>query len=192
MIDFSHSHSHPHLLILGKFSLNVSFTAKMVSFERLAQLIDTRIYDNEKILRALPTIGHMLHGNWVPQSEVVFPPKSVSGTNGVPADLMCRARDYVIYLFYRNDPIDRKRIGQITQVPPIEVKELVEGVAKYSREHGWQLLRTPDVQFETDHPELKQRQDLFWKAKDELFLDLEQEAKSPRRKRKTSIKTEPK
>lgn len=164
----------------------------MVSFQRLAELIDTRIYSEEKILRALPTIGHMIHGNWIAQSEVIHPPKSVSATNGVPAELMCRARDYILYQFYRNESIDRKRIGLITQVPPDEVKELLQGLASYCQKYGWQLLRPPDLRFETEHSELKQRQDLFWKSKDENFLELEQDAKSPRRKRKISIKTEPK
>lgn len=164
----------------------------MVSFERITQLIDVRIYDEEKILRTLPTIGHMLHGNWVAQSEVIYPPKSVSAINGVPADLMCRARDYILYQFYRHEAIDRKRIGHIAQVPADEVKQLLEGVSSFCRKYGWQLLRPPDVNFETEHPELKQRQDLFWKSKDDSFVDLEQDAKSPRRKRKISIKSEPK
>lgn len=134
----------------------------------------------------LPTVGHLIHGNWIVQSEILYPEKSVSPTNGVSADLMCRARDYIIYQFYRNEYIDRKKISSITQIPPDEVKAILLTVASFSRSYGWQLLRPPNNQFQEQFQELKQRQDIFWRAKEEKFLELEHEAKSPRRKRKVS------
>lgn len=35
-------------------------------------------------------------GNWVIKSEVLYPDNTFSATSGVPAELMCRARDYIV------------------------------------------------------------------------------------------------
>lgn len=106
---------------------------------------------------------------------------------------MCRARDYILYQFYRNEYIDRKKISIVTQIPPDEVKEILLTIAKWDRLSGyWQMITPPNLQFDEQYQELKQRQDVYWRAKDELFQELEQEAKSPRRKRKTSVKSESK
>lgn len=134
----------------------------------------------------------MIQGNWIVQSEAIYPTKSVSPTNGVSAELMCRARDYILYQFYRNEFIDRKKISVVTQIPPDEVKEIMLTISKFCGKDGWQLLRAPNLQFEEKYPDLKQRQDVFWRSKDEVFLELEQEARSPRRKRKISIKSDAK
>lgn len=53
-------------------------------------------------------------------------------------------------------------------------------------------MQPPNAEFDVRNPELKQRQDVFWRAKDESFQELEHEAKSPRRKRKISQKSESK
>lgn len=105
---------------------------------------------------------------------------------------MCRARDYILYQFYRNENIDRKKISTITQIPSDEVKELLLTIATWNKANGWHLVHSPSIEFDIRNPELKQRQDVFWRAKDELFQELELEAKSPRRKRKTSQKSESK
>lgn len=132
----------------------------------------------------------MIHGNWVVQSEFIYPPDTVSSINGVPAELMCRARDYILYQFYRNEFIDRKKISTITQIPPDEVKELLLTISKWDGKNGWQLLQAPNLRFEQKYPELKQRQDVFWRSNEEVFMELEQEARSPRRKRKISVKSD--
>lgn len=172
-----------------KFDFHL-IAAKVVSFERLNQIIGKSIYNDEKVLRALPAVGLMIHGNWVVQSEAVYPPKTVSGTNGVSAELMCRARDYILYQFYRNEFIDRKKISSVTQVPAEEVVELLSSLSKRDSKNGWILLQPPDLRFEQKYPDIKQRQDIYWRSKEELFLEMEQEARSPRRKRKTSVKSD--
>lgn len=131
-----------------------------------------------------------MHGNWVVQSDAIYPAKTVSSTNGVSAELMCRARDYILYQFYRNEFIDRKKISLIAQVPAEEVVELLATVAKLDGKNGWQLLCPPNLRFEQKYPELKQRQDNYWRSKEEIFMEMEQEARSPRRKRKISIKSD--
>lgn len=132
----------------------------------------------------------MIHGNWVVQSEAIYPPKTLSATNGVSSELMCRARDYILYQFYRNEFIDRKKMSTVTQVPAEEIMELLSTLSKWDGKNGWQLLRPENLRFEQKYPELKQRQDNFWRSKEELFLEMEQEARSPRRKRKISVKSD--
>lgn len=48
------------------------------------------------ILKTLPKVAVLVRGNWVVKSEVLYPSNTFSATSGVPAELMCRARDYVV------------------------------------------------------------------------------------------------
>lgn len=68
----------------------------MVSFQHLVSLIDKKLHSKEKILQTLTEIGVLLRGNWVIQSECLYPDKTWSMLNGVPAEFMCRARDYIV------------------------------------------------------------------------------------------------
>lgn len=99
---------------------------------------------------------------------------------------MCRARDYILYQFYRDEVIDRKQICLVTQIPTDEITEILTSIAKWNRTNGWHLILPPDREFEEKHQELKIRQDSYWRVKEEMFQEMETEAKSPRRKRKIS------
>lgn len=102
---------------------------------------------------------------------------------------MCRARDYILYQFYCNESIDRRKISNITQIPADEVYELLLTVAKRHKKQ-WQLILPADPNFDREHPEVKQRQDAYWRAKELTYLEwqrqVEADEKSPRRKRKIS------
>lgn len=52
----------------------------------------------ELILKALPQLAVLVRGNWAVKSEVLFPKDTLSAVSGVPAEVMCRARDYVVSL----------------------------------------------------------------------------------------------
>lgn len=58
--------------------------------------MDKKLHSKDKILQALTTVGVLLRGNWAIQSDVLYPEKSWSALNGVPAEYMCRARDYIV------------------------------------------------------------------------------------------------
>lgn len=68
----------------------------MINFDKLMELLKCKSVTTEKVLRTLPSVGILVQGNWIVSSENIYPPESVSGTNGVPAELMCRARDYIV------------------------------------------------------------------------------------------------
>lgn len=77
--------------------------AKMLSFDDIMSILQDGVDSTitiEKVLRSLPQVGILIHGNWVPQSEIVYPNEMLSNANGVNADLMIRARDYVVSMLY--------------------------------------------------------------------------------------------
>lgn len=65
-------------------------------FDRLMELISDSAITAEKVLRTLPSVGMLVKGNWIVLSEILYPAESVSSIHGVPAELMCRARDYIV------------------------------------------------------------------------------------------------
>lgn len=73
--------------------------AKMLSFDDVMSILHESMYAKitiEKVLRNLPQVGILIHGNWVPQSEILYHTEMLSNANGVKAELMIRARDYVV------------------------------------------------------------------------------------------------
>uniref|UniRef100_A0A1L8DHA5 Putative rna polymerase c iii 37 kDa subunit n=1 Tax=Nyssomyia neivai TaxID=330878 RepID=A0A1L8DHA5_9DIPT len=165
---------------------NILIDVKMVSLTHLLAILNDRNITEEKVVRVLPLIGLLIRGNWVIQSEVLYPEESFSSTNGIPSEIMCRSRDYVLYQLVRRNFVDRKKIGAVIQLPPEEVKEILLSVAQVST-RGWELPVLPDVRFESKYPELVQRQEMFWRSKEDLFSEMESE-KVPKRVRKRSIR----
>lgn len=80
------------------FIIFLNFIAKVVQFDKLMQLLNNETLEKEKVLRTLPSVGILVQGNWILLSELLYPVDSVSGINGVPAEHMCRARDYIVGL----------------------------------------------------------------------------------------------
>lgn len=70
----------------------------MLKFTKILELIQEcdKTITAEKLIRALPLVGILLRGNWIAQSEILFPAETLSNSNGVSADLMIRARDYIV------------------------------------------------------------------------------------------------
>lgn len=50
----------------------------------------------ELLLKDLSQVAVLVRGNWIVKSEVLYPSNTFSSISGVPADLMCKARDYVV------------------------------------------------------------------------------------------------
>lgn len=146
----------------------------------------------EKVLRNLALCGVMMRGNWTLQSEVLYPTGFVSLTNGVTSELMCRGRDYVLFKLMRNEManLNRQKISIITLLPQEETREVLESVASVrtgDKIKVWDLLKAPDYDFEKRHPEIVQRQEAFWRAQEEKFVEMETE-KSEKRTRKKSVR----
>lgn len=54
--------------------------------------------------------------------------------------------------------------------------------------NGWVLLQPPDPTFEEKYQELKERQEVYWRAKEVKFQEMETERGPPKRTRKRSIR----
>lgn len=61
----------------------------------------------DNLLRTLPKVAVLVQGNWIVKSDILYPAGTLSGVSGVPADLMCRARDYVVSKTIRRKSILR-------------------------------------------------------------------------------------
>lgn len=71
---------------------------KVINFDLLMRMLDNAAWSADLVLQTLPSVGMLVQGNWTVLSEILYPTGTLSGTNGVPAELMCRARDYVVSL----------------------------------------------------------------------------------------------
>lgn len=160
---------------------------KFLSFHQIMTLVSDPLLNAEKVLRTLPSAGILVRGNWTIQSEILYPVGSVSSLHGVPAELMCRARDYILFKLIKNDYLDRRKIALVVQMPAEELLEIFQSVAKLQPNKGWELLLPPDDSFELKYPDIVQRQQLYWRAKDEMFREMDLE-KSPKRVRKKSVR----
>lgn len=97
---------------------------------------------------------------------------------------------FQLYQFSKFEYVSRQKVILNTQIPPDEVKEILLTVAKLDNsKNKWHLLLSPDVEFEKNNQELKQRQDVYWRAKEIKFQEMEMDQKSQsKRSRKRSIR----
>jgi DNA-directed RNA polymerase III subunit RPC5 len=157
------------------------------------ELLKDNTLTADKVLRTLPSAGVLINGNWTVQSEIIYPKDSVSGTNGIVAEVMARARDYVLFQFTKQEFLSRQKIAIYTQLPIEEVKEILMSVARLKTDKGWELLLPSDSSFEKKFPEIVQRQEMYWKAKEERFAEMEEDrAKRVRKRSVRDIKSETK
>jgi DNA-directed RNA polymerase-3 subunit RPC5 len=163
--------------------------AKVLSFNNIMEMVGNKDNTPDKVLRNLNLCGIMIRGNWILQSDVLYPSTFVSTTNGITTELMCRGRDYIIYKLARNElmNLNRQKISAITQLPPEETREVLQSIASLKPNKTWDLLKPPDYDFETRHPEIKQKQEAHWKSQEEKYAELESE-KTEKRKRTRSIR----
>lgn len=171
--------------------------AKVMSFIEIMEMISSPQVTAEKVLRNLALCGVMIRGNWTLQSDILYPLKFISLTNGISSELMCRGRDYVLYKISQNDmsALNRHRLSSVTQLPTQETREILESIAYLTYKHDdcgnkkavWDLLKPPDIEFERNHPEICHRQEALWKAQEDKFFEMEQE-KSEKRKRTRSVR----
>ncbi|KAL7733826.1 hypothetical protein ACLKA6_011549 [Drosophila palustris] len=164
--------------------------ARALSFSDILHILSEHIDPHvsaDKVLALLPQVGILLHGNWVPKSEVVYPEKMLSHANGVSAEQMIRARDYILFRFSRTSYLYRNQVMTATQLPPAETLDVLKTVARVNSTKRWELLLPPDKEFEQKHAELVQRQELHWRATEQSYSEMDW-AKETKRVRKRSTR----
>lgn len=160
--------------------------ARILSFFQLRSIIASD-HDTSAILKYLQQVAVLVQGNWIVNSELIYPKDTKSSHNGIPAELMCRARDYILLAFTDNEFVDRKAVSSVIKLPTEEIKEIFTNLAKTQPKKGWQLILQPTTDFQARYPEISQRQELFWEAKRKHLKDvMEAPSQPPQRQRKKS------
>ncbi|XP_023029282.1 RNA polymerase III subunit E [Leptinotarsa decemlineata] len=163
--------------------------AQIIQFQQLLLLL-TGGPTADVLLKTLPNVANLVRGNWVVKSEVLYPANTLSATCGVPAESMCRARDYVLYLFTKNQFVERKKVSPLLKIPSEEIKRIFEGISRLRLENKkWELLLPSDVDFINKHTDLVQKQNLLWEHRFHQLSEYLKDNKSQRRKSRSESKS---
>lgn len=79
---------------------------------------------------------------------------------------------FQLYLFTKSEYVDRRKVAEAVKLPPEEVKEILCSVACLQSNKKWSLLIPPDPDFDAKYPDIVQRQNLFWEARQKQFNDM--------------------
>ena len=138
--------------------------AKVLRFAQLMSLLPQGT-DMTSALRCLQQVAMLIQGCWVVKSDVLYPRDTYSANSGVPAETLCRGRDYVMWRFTQSRYVVRKDIASVIKLPAEDVKDILEQMARLKISKGWEFLLPADSDFLHRHPEVSQRQAMLWDAK---------------------------
>ncbi|KAI4496854.1 hypothetical protein M0804_000664 [Polistes exclamans] len=159
---------------------------KVVSFTAIRLLISPE-HDTASILKYLQQLAVLVQGNWIVNSELIYTKDSESSNSGIPADLMCKARDYILLLFTEQQYLDRKTVSTVIKIPSIEINEIFTDIAVQVPKKGWHLPISPNMDFYKKYPEIAQRQEMLWEAKRKHLREiLMSQNQVPQRQRRRS------
>ncbi|XP_069036943.1 DNA-directed RNA polymerase III subunit RPC5 isoform X1 [Lepisosteus oculatus] len=156
---------------------------KVMPFANLMGLL-TPGTDSTAVLRCVQQVAMLVQGNWVVKSDVLYPKDTCSPHSGVPADVLCRGRDFVLWKFTQERCVVRKEIAAIVKLPPEDVKDFLEQMAVARVNRGWEFLLPSDAEFVRKHPDVAQRQHMLWlgiQAKLEKVFQLPKESMMPKK-----------
>lgn len=148
-------------LPLGEQVKTLMKNVKVMPFANLMGLLASGT-DSTAALRCIQQVALLVQGNWVVKSDVLYPKNTCSPHSGVPAEVLCRGRDFVMWRFTLERSVMRKEIASIIKLPPEDVKEFLEHVAAPRVNRGWEFLLPTDVDFIKKHPDVAHRQHMLW------------------------------
>ena len=159
--------------------------AKVLRFTQLLTLLH-KSTDPTSALRAVQQVALLVQGSWVVKSDVLYPKDTCSFYSGVPAETLCRGRDYVMWRFTQSREVVRKDISTVVKLPAEDVKDILEQMSRLKVHKGWEFMLDFDHEFVNRHPEVVQRQQMLWDAKFQQLsktlkiskADLDRKAKS--------------
>nr|XP_033770079.1 DNA-directed RNA polymerase III subunit RPC5 isoform X1 [Geotrypetes seraphini]XP_033770080.1 DNA-directed RNA polymerase III subunit RPC5 isoform X1 [Geotrypetes seraphini] len=156
---------------------------KVMPFANLMGLVAAGT-DPTAVLRCTQQVALLVQGNWVVKSDILYPKETSSPHSGVPAEVLCRARDFVMWKFTRSRWVVRKEVAAVTKLCPEDVKEFLDHVAMPRINRGWEFLLPFDEDFVRKHPDVVQRQHMLWmgiQAKLEKVFNLSKEDLMPKK-----------
>ncbi|XP_018428062.1 PREDICTED: DNA-directed RNA polymerase III subunit RPC5 isoform X3 [Nanorana parkeri] len=136
---------------------------KVIPFANLMGLMAAGT-ESITVLRCIQQVALLVQGNWVVKSDVLYPKESSSPHSGVPAEVLCRGRDYVMWKFTQDRWVVRKEVAAVTKLCQEDVKEFLDQMAVPRINKGWEFMLPYDEDFMKKHPDVVQRQSMLWKG----------------------------
>ncbi|KAK2097686.1 DNA-directed RNA polymerase III subunit RPC5 [Saguinus oedipus] len=96
------------------------------------------------------------------QRDILYPKDSSSPHSGVPAEVLCRGRDFVMWKFTQSRWVVRKEVATVTKLCAEDVKDFLEHMAVVRINKGWEFILPYDGEFIKKHPDVVQRQHMLW------------------------------
>uniref|UniRef100_A0A6J0U5N1 DNA-directed RNA polymerase III subunit RPC5 n=1 Tax=Pogona vitticeps TaxID=103695 RepID=A0A6J0U5N1_9SAUR len=134
---------------------------KVIAFANLMSLLASGT-DATAALRCIQQVALLVQGNWVVKSDVLYPKDTSSPHSGVPAEVLCRGRDFVMWKFTQDRWVVRKEIAAVTKLGPEDVKDFLEHMSFLRINRGWEFKLRYDEDFVRKHPDVVQRQQMLW------------------------------
>ncbi|XP_007951371.1 DNA-directed RNA polymerase III subunit RPC5 [Orycteropus afer afer] len=134
---------------------------KVMPFANLMSLLGPSV-DPVAVLRGIQKVAMLVQGNWVVKSDILYPRDSSSPHSGVPAEVLCRGRDFVMWKFTQSRWVVRKEVATVTKLCTEDVKDFLEHMAVVRINKGWEFLLPYDEEFIKKHPDVVQRQHMLW------------------------------
>uniref|UniRef100_A0A673IT22 DNA-directed RNA polymerase III subunit RPC5 C-terminal domain-containing protein n=1 Tax=Sinocyclocheilus rhinocerous TaxID=307959 RepID=A0A673IT22_9TELE len=148
-------------LPLGEQVKTLMKNVKVMPFANLMGLLASGT-DSTAVLRCIQQVALLVQGNWVVKSDVLYPKNICSSQSGVPAEVLCRGRDFVMWRFTSERTLMRKEVTAIIKLPPEDVKDFLEQMSVPRLNRGWEFLLPTDYDFVRKHPDVAQRQHMLW------------------------------
>ncbi|KAL1263869.1 hypothetical protein QQF64_004224, partial [Cirrhinus molitorella] len=139
------------MLPLGEQVKTLMKNVKVMPFANLMGLLASGT-DSTAVLRCIQQVALLVQGNWVVKSS----------HSGVPAEVLCRGRDFVMWRFTLERTLMRKEVAAIIKLPPEDVKDFLEQMSAPRLNRGWEFLLPTDHDFVKKHPDVAQRQHMLW------------------------------
>ncbi|NWI85747.1 RPC5 polymerase, partial [Pitta sordida] len=156
---------------------------KVMPFANLMSLLGSGT-DSTAVLRCVQQVALLVQGNWVVKSDVLYPKDTSSPHSGVPAEVLCRGRDFVMWKFTQDRWVVRKEVAAVTKLCPEDVKDFLEHMSVARINKGWEFMLPYDEDFVKKHPDIVQRQHMLWmgiQAKLEKVYNLLKEHLTPKK-----------
>ncbi|KGL81056.1 DNA-directed RNA polymerase III subunit RPC5 [Tinamus guttatus] len=163
---------------------------KVMPFANLMSLLGSGS-DSTAVLRCIQQVAMLVQGNWVVKSDVLYPKDTSSPHSGVPAEVLCRGRDFVMWKFTQDRWVVRKEVATVTKLCPEDVKDFLEHMSVARINKGWEFMLPYDEDFVKKHPDIVQRQHMLWmgiQAKLEKVYNLLKEHMTPKKQEAQSAR----
>ncbi|XP_024876665.1 DNA-directed RNA polymerase III subunit RPC5 [Temnothorax curvispinosus] len=136
---------------------------RVISFAKLCEILSPE-HDTTAILKYLQQVAMLVQGNWVVNSELIYPKDNASPQNST-SEIMCKARDYILLSFIEQQFVNRNTISSAIKLTPEEINQIFAELGAYESKKGWRLKEPPNSDFRNRYSEIDQRQKILWDAK---------------------------